>query len=449
MERGFSGDTIVAPITAPSSAKRQALRLSGQDVPEVYEKLFPKQGVFKYSARELSLKLDLGDNEEVDLKLLVLTMPDKCSFTFEPVLELHLPANEFVCSKLLDRLYASGVRPAEPGEFSRRAFLNGRLNLSQTQGIAALVAATNEEERKEALRVMASAEGDLLADLKKLLFRFRRNIEAILDFPEEPDIDAMEFRWQEDLSRLETFLSSKEGSRERKVDRGAQLSVLVLGPANAGKSSLLKCLIPGALPVVTHMPGTTLDLVPYQLDLGKHSVILYDSPGFKEAENALDAQSLAKLEKRLHAFDAYLILNPADDDSFAAPKNLPEHCPKLLLRSKADLLKGQHNLNPGELPFSSLMHLGWDELKDWLSARAKDYAKRSLSPWNALEKRVLSKTKDCMPVLKELLLNECPSEDLAAYELDELLENLNALIYGDGGSEALLDSIFRDFCIGK
>ena len=489
-------DTVVALITSALSPVRMALRASGEGVPQLWQELLAEPWPADYGAFEKCLLF-----ASLAIPCKVFCMPKGRSYTRENVLEIHFPANKELSGLLLERIFSMGVRPAEPGEFTRRAFLNGRIQLNQAQSVAALIAATDQKQRQEAVQMMSSGQGDLLKALKECIFIFRRNLEAVIDFPEEPDVEKNDWRWLEDLGALEEQLERWQLQDSRQLDSGSALKILLLGPANSGKSSLVRALVPGSMPVVSHVPGTTLDLVPYSLEGDVERVQLYDSPGLKEIENLWDKLSLGRLHERLESFDGYLLLQSVDDTRAIDWPVLPKGAKILRIASKADIsldnnsgdninkniktgniknininnninaenIKKNINIskitqnqvnanNPifssqprgsDSLKISALTGEGIAELKDILAQWTKELAHCKTSPFAALRQRLVTLTRQRLVVCRTLLLSKFPNEELAAYELDELLDEIDGLTGQEGGSEALLDGIFRDFCIGK
>lgn len=436
-------ETVVALITSPRSRERMAIRLSGRSVPEIWQAWLEREWQGRYRCFEGSLPL-----EGLTLPCLFLTMPVGRSYTKEDVLEIHFPANEELCRLILEKCHRLGARPAEPGEFTRRAYLNGRVKLNQAQSVAALIAASDEEQRRQAMQLMSSGQGDLLKEMKEAIFIFRRNLEAVIDFPEEPDIEAQEWRWQRDMDALKSALGQWRAVSTRRSESSVALKVLLLGPANAGKSSLVRRLIPGSQPVVSHIPGTTLDLVPYGFETPEGPVHLYDSPGLKDIENEWDRLSLGQLQQRLESFDAYLLLEPADAAESIDWPVLPEGALVQKCWSKVDAPEAR--VCPSSaLALSSLRGDGLSSLEELLQVWCAELRQRRPSPFAALRERLLELIEARLGVLESLLLNEYPEEELAAYELDDCLDELQGLAGEEGGSEALLDGIFRDFCIGK
>jgi tRNA modification GTPase len=437
-------DIIIAPITSSHSKQRTALRLSGYSLPELIKGIFKEEIDFKYGAFKQSLKLSLDEISDINFEVMVFTMPKNCSFTHEPVVELHYPSNETITVTILELFYKMGVKPASPGEFTKRAFLNGRLALSQANSIAALVASKTEAQRKKATKLLNGSEDDFVIVLKEHLFELRRNLEAVIDFPEEPDIDHKQFVWKDCISNVEAHIHSYDKKLNREPFQNYS-QIIILGLANAGKSSLIKSLIPASTPVISHIPGTTLDLIPYQMELEGQTIVLYDSPGFKDAENTLDDLSLQQLKKRIHSFDACIFLHTEKNnvDYWWADKK--DFSFFLDVQSKADI----NSCNPEDFAISSLTGYGLDALKNRIVEYSIQNQNEAQSPWQALEKRISNLVKEKLTMIKARLFEANDEEELAAYDLDELLVELNELLYQDGGSEPLLDSIFKNFCIGK
>jgi tRNA modification GTPase len=315
--------------------------------------------------------------------------------------------------------------------------------------------------------MMSGGAGDVVKALKDALFILRRNLEAVIDFPEEPDIDPTVFRWQHDVDQLKANLVQWRQSASRSSSSDVAIKVLLLGPANAGKSSLIRALIPGSQPVISHQAGTTLDLIPYALSSEEGPVHLYDSPGLKVAEGRLDELSLERLMARLPSFDA--IIQMADREQWQSVEwpSFDAETPSLQVLSKADQLfqedevSEKNEASPENEPFregtlpenrlqlSSLRGDGLKELKLQLSAWSREWSQKKASPMEALKNRLLDLCADRLTRVDAILLNAWPEEELAAYELDELLDEIDGFSFEEGGSEALLDGIFRDFCIGK
>lgn len=438
------GEIIIAPITSANSKQRSALRLSGNNLPELCLHLFKDIKTNTYHFEKANLTIPC-ESVLLNIEILLLCMPKNLSFTHEPVIEIHYPSNEKISTSILEFFYSLGVRPALPGEFTKRAYLNGRLSIEQANSIAALISAQDIQQRSQALRISSGNQTSFFKDIKEHLFLLRRNLEAIIDFPEEPDIDHKQFVWSESIQSIDNCL--KKQSNDISEDTSHQyLQIAIIGPANAGKSSLIKTLIPGSTPIVSHLPGTTLDLIPYQFHLNNFTLILYDSPGLKDIENYLDTLSLNNLSKRIHDFDALIFLD--SESQFKTPPwlKIEQFTYFIKVSSKYDLI---HNHSSESLSISSLTGYGILQFKKTLLKWAQDFQKKQTSPWKALENRIANIIQQKYQIIKDRLLIAEDEEELAAYDLDELLEELDSVLYQEGGNEALLDSIFKNFCIGK
>lgn len=434
-------DTIVAPITSIHSEERFAIRLSGPAVAQLRATWLGDSEQLSY--RAILEKLDLGFADAIDI--LSLTMPKGCSYTKEEVWEIHFEANETVLSRCLDKCYQAGVRPAEPGEFTRRAYLNGRLDLEQAQAIAVLVQAKSQSHRSQALKMMAGHRGDLLRNLRAQLTSMRAHLEAVIDFPEEPDAYESRELWRSEWNELKGLIKVCQQQMSAQFSLESQLRVLVVGAANAGKSSFLKIMVPSAQPIISNQAGTTLDLVPYTLELDQKNMILYDSPGIKQHEAVLDQLSLEQLRQKASSFDAYLLLEQ-DQDDFVRDLSLPEDRPLLRLLAKADLVKARDQYRQ---PWSAVTLEGEQIVKATLKQWADEHQACEQSPWWALRLQILNYGETSLAKLHELLCGEETQEELAAYEIDEWLDMWDGILAEEKDSDRLLDLVFREFCIGK
>jgi len=417
-----------------------ALRVSGDKVIEVRKRWFGDQTKPSYKAK--LEQLDLGFSSNVDI--LSLTMPKGSSYTKEQVWELHFDANDTICSKLLEKLYAQGIRPAEPGEFTRRAYLNGRLSLDQAQAIASLVQAKSLLHRDQALKMMAGQRGDTLKNLKQKLLSLRAHLEVMIDFPEEPDALVSRELWRKELLELTAQMETCRQQMSSQLHLEPHLRVLVIGSANAGKSSFLKAMIPSAQPIISKEAGTTLDLVPYVMNLGDHEIYLYDAPGFKVEQGRLDQLSLMQLKEKIPSFDAFILLEH-ELENFEHELKLPDNRLCLKLLAKADL-----NSRPTtRVRWSAITREGENEIRAHLAVWAKQHQKEEQSPWWSLRLRILQCGENAIVQLHKLLCQASAQEELAAYEIDEWLDVWDGVMAEEKDSDAILDRVFREFCIGK
>ncbi len=262
---------------------------------------------------------------------LALWFPGPRSVTGEDVAELHLHGSRAVLAAVIAALRRLGLRLAEPGEFTRRAFLNGKLDLTQAEAIADLAAAETEAQRRQALRQLDGALGALYRDWGERLLRLLAHLEAAIDFPDEDLPPEIEARVAADtaalLAEIEAHLA--DGHRGERLRDG--IAVAILGPPNAGKSSLLNQLARREAAITSPIAGTTRDVIEVAIDLAGYPVVLADTAGLRETADAIEQEGLRRAlqraelaELRLFVFDAS---RPGDAEGAAAWIR-PRHDPR-------------------------------------------------------------------------------------------------------------------------
>ena len=426
---------------------------------------------------------------------LVLWFPAPASFTGEDVAELHLHGSRAVLAAVIDALGRRGLRLAEPGEFTRRAFHNGKLDLTQAEAIADLAAAETEAQRRQALRQLDGELGGLYRDWSVRLTRCLAHLEAAIDFPDEDLPPAIEHSILTDIGTLAGEISHHlaDGRRGERLRDG--IGVAIVGPPNAGKSSLLNRIARREAAITSPFPGTTRDIVEVALDLAGYPVVLADTAGLREAADPIEEEGLrrarrraADAEIRLFVFDAR---NPGDAAGAAAWPG-PD---TILVANKIDLLApipcwhtqptpvmpglgpGIHEIamgapdrskrvdsrdNPGHdervgveegrlvgssegpSPVSALTGEGLDALLAALAAR--------IAAAYRIEAPVLTRARHRQALeAAAAALDRAIAADLAELRAEDLRLALRSLghITGSVDVEDLLDIIFRDFCLGK
>ncbi len=422
---------------------------------------------------------------------LVLWFPAPASFTGEDVAELHLHGSRAVLAAITDTLRGLGLRLAEPGEFTRRAFENGKLDLTQAEAIADLAAAETEAQRRQALRQLGGELGGLYRDWSRRLTRILAHLEAVIDFPDEELPPALEEAITDDIRELagEIGRHLADGHRGERLRDG--ITVAIVGPPNAGKSSLLNRIARREAAITSPIPGTTRDIVEVAIDLAGYPVILADTAGLRDSDDPIEQEGLrrarhraAEAEIRLFVFDARSPGDAAGAKAWPGPDTL-------LVANKIDLLPSARpsreqrrpvmpGLDPGiheitteaahrgegvddrdkpghdervgsgacdrEAPFpvSALTGEGLDILLTALAARiAATYQIEAPVLTRARHRQAL---EDATAALDRALTADLP--ELRAEDLRLALRSLGR-ITGIVDVEDLLDVIFRDFCIGK
>jgi tRNA modification GTPase len=438
-----AADTVFALSSGPPPAGVAVVRLSGPAVRFGLETLIdsipePRRAMLRSIKGRDGATIDRG---------LVLFFPGPASFTGEDAAELHLHGGRAVVAAVLAELGAlSGFRPAEPGEFTRRAFVNERLDLTQVEGLADLIFADTEAQRRQALRQADGALGRLYDGWRERLIRARALIEAELDFPDEDDVPgSVSVQVWDDVAALEkeivNHLSDRRGERLRD---GAE--IVVLGPPNAGKSSLVNAIARRDVAIVTPEPGTTRDLIEVRLDLGGYPVTLVDTAGLRAAEGVVEREGIRRAEAR--AAEADLVLWLADATKPASESPLPGG---VTVATKIDLVDSdaERSRLAGRFDHlvSSTTGAGIGALLDNVTRRIAADLAPAESPL-VTRQRHRTALASCLEAIRAALADDSRPLELRAEDLRRAGDALGR-ITGRIDVEDLLDVIFRDFCIGK
>lgn len=375
----------------------------------------------------------LRQGEKLLDEALVVTFVAPNSFTGEDVAELSIHGGRAVLAAVSSALVALGARPAEPGEFSRRAFEHGRMDLLQAEAIADLIAAETEAQRRQALEgCLHEACQEWRDQLRHLMARQ----EALIDFPDEdlpPDVEAALCQGIRDLrdAMQASLLAAPAAERLREG-----LEFVILGPPNAGKSTLLNALAGEDVAIVSDLPGTTRDAVGVRVDLGGVPVRLTDTAGLRETSDVIEAEGIRRAKASAEKAD-FVILVAGPEEAFAMP---PAGAGVLRVRTKADL-----GIEAGAVCVSARTGLGMEELKRRLAAEALMLTDRQGAAALARPRQVAC-VRDTVMALDMALSLEEP--ELRGEELRSAAQAL-ARLAGGIGVEEILDAVFSGFCIGK
>lgn len=440
-------ETIAAVATAPGRGGIGIVRVSGKRLADVAVALcgevpFPRRATFTHFLDAHGAILDEG---------LLLYFPSPHSFTGEDVLELHAHGGPVVLHLLLRRCLALGARLAEPGEFTRRAFLNDKLDLAQAEAVVDLIDAANEAAVRSAGR---SLRGEFSATVNALvdrLIELRMRVEAALDFPEE-EVDALERTvTQERLNDLririaDVLAKATQGSLLR-----SGLNVVLAGQPNVGKSSLLNRLAGEELAIVTDVPGTTRDTVRQTIQVHGLPVNIIDTAGLRDTQDEVERIGIARTWGEIQRADVLLLLVDAragvTTKDLRIVAQLPEGLPRLIVYNKLDLVenRGGASLDVDAVHVSAKTGEGIESLRDRLQA---------IAGWQANTEDVYLARERHLVALREAELcleraaNSIAQAELMAEEL-RLAQGALGRITGAFTADDLLGEIFSRFCIGK
>ena len=439
-----SFDTIFARASGAGASAVALLRLSGPGTGRVVDVLagdLPKP-------RLASLRrLHAPGNGEVLDQALVLWFPGPRSYTGEDAAELHLHGGPAVLAGVAAALVALGCRPAEPGEFTRRAFLHGKLDLTQAEAIADLIAAETKAQRRQALRQAEGALGVLYAGWTGRATRLLAHQEAAIEFEMDdlPSDLGDQARAAAAALRGEIAAHLADGGRGERLREG--LSLVIVGAPNAGKSSLLNALLGREAAIVSPIPGTTRDVVEGRLNLDGIPVQIADTAGLRRSGDAIEQEGVRRAEGRAREADLVIAVFAADapPDEAALAELARAPC-ALVVASKADLAPPPATIaGHAALPTSTLTGAGLVALRAALVREAAALAGPSETP-SLTRARHRAALEEAVAQLE--LAESAPLPELAAEGYRGALLALGRLT-GRVGVEEILDSVFRDFCIGK
>jgi tRNA modification GTPase len=434
-------DTIFAPATAPGRAAIAVIRISGPKAGPALQALagsLPRPR----AARHARLR-DPEGGGDID-EAIALWFPAPNSVTGEDVAEFQVHGSRAVVAALITALGRMGLRLAEPGEFTRRAFFNGKLDLVQAEAIADLTAAETEAQRRQALRQLDGGLGEIYRDWSARLLRVLAHLEASIDFPDEDLPPSVEAEVLTETGKLATEIEAHlaDGRRGERLRDG--IGVAIVGPPNAGKSSLLNQLARREAAITSPIAGTTRDIIEVAIDLAGYPVVLADTAGLRDSFDEIEQEGLRRAlaraeaaELRLFVFDAQ---NPQDAKGAAAWPGAET----LLIANKIDLVANRSFLPSGAVGVSALTGDGIAELIAALAGRiAATYNPTAPLLTRARHREALEIAREALRRALDAVLPELRAEDL------RLAWRSLGRITGAVDVEDLLDVIFTDFCIGK
>lgn len=429
-----SPDSIVALSSGALPSGVAIIRLSGPQTSAVLDHL----SIPTPEPRRLTLRDLRVDGELIDTGL-VAWMPGPNSFTGEDTAELQVHGSPAVVRRLLRGIAAlPGLRLAEAGEFTRRAFLNGKLDLTEVEGLGDLIEAETETQRQQAVARLAGGISDKVAAWREVLLDSRAEVEARLDFSDEGDVSAeLPHNVIQSVERLSSELreAAESVGRGRIVREG--LRVALAGPPNVGKSSLLNALARSDLAIVSDEPGTTRDVREVSLDLGGRLVILVDMAGLRTSDSRAEAEGVRRAQMEIERADLVLWLVAPD----VVPIAQPERTPLWTVGTKSDV-----GAVPADHALSAATGAGIAELLAALTAFA-EAAGGAGQPVLVSRERDLVALRAAQDAL-ERFLSEGATDEIAAEHLRQASLALERLL-GRIDTEQVLDRLFASFCIGK
>ncbi len=445
-------DTIAAIATAPGEGGIAIVRISGPACEKLLQCIFRPASHLPLQDHLLTYGHILDGDQVVD-ECMAVIMKSPRSYTREDVAEFQVHGGYTSASRVLDLCLRSGARLAEPGEFTRRAFLNGRLDLSQAEAVMALISARGEQARRAAVHQLEGGASAFIRQVSDQLYDIQAGIAACLDYPEEISEEEAASDLGPKIHALsETLLSACDERAARLLQQG--LTVALCGRPNVGKSSILNLLLGEEKAIVTSIPGTTRDLVEGELMLSGCRIRLIDTAGIRETDDVVEAEGVHRARQAAERADLVLLvvdssspLTKEDREMLLSLKDLP----LAIVLNKQDLPSGGteeqlRSLLPDLplIPVCALKQDGCRTLKDYILEKARVSDLLSLTQPRHMDaaRRAALALQDA----EETLLHD--ALDLCTLDLDRAQAALSE-ITGDNVEESLLDRVFSTFCVGK
>ena len=460
MQAARDNDTIAALCSAPGGAVA-IVRISGPLALDIGNSVWNgKKKLSKADARALLFGLSPAETGKTGDPTLAVFMPAPNSYTGEDVVELHCHGGTMVVKEILDATTRAGARQAEPGEFTLRAFLNGKLDLTQAEAVCDIITARGEMALHMAERQMSGALGDQIRENRAALVDVLAECESRLDFPEE-DLD-----WKKTTETAASIANATNAIRDLRESRSDAailregVNVVIAGRPNSGKSSLLNLLLGYGRAIVTHLPGTTRDTLEESTILRNIPVRLIDTAGIRDADDIIEKIGVGKsIESLTRATVVVWVLDASHVPREEETRVMREHAKRpervVAVWNKTDLLEESAaatlpNAEPAaETVRCSVMEkTGTDSLLDAIERVVWGGAPRAEPEIavNARHAALLDQAIDALDTVPESIENE--DWELAAVNLRSAIHALGVVI-GENADPDVLDDIFSRFCIGK
>jgi len=446
-------DTIVAAATPPGRGGIGIVRISGPKTPEIAAVML---GELPQARRATFARFLDAKQQAIDAGL-ALFFPSPHSYTGEHVLELHGHGGPVVIEAVIGRVLQLGARRALPGEFTQRAFLNDKLDLTQAESVADIIDAGSRQAACAAMRSLEGEFSAMVQGLTEAVVDLRTYVEAAIDFPEE-EIDFLADRQLEErlTSVREHFNGVEQSARQGRLLREG-MTVVIAGRPNAGKSSLLNRLAGYDAAIVTAIPGTTRDVLRERIDIDGMPLHVLDTAGLRESPDDVEREGIRRAEAEIARADRVLFVidTPEDPDGRAfveESKRLPEQIPVTLIFNKCDLARGipvaDTISGPPRLTVSALKGDGIDRLREHLKS-TMGFAPVDTGTVSARARHLdaLRRARACVDEAARQL-QERRAGELVAEELRAAQQALGE-VTGEFTTDDLLGRIFSSFCVGK
>lgn len=452
-------DTIAAISTPRGEGGIGIIRISGDKSFEILDKIFNT----KNPNRDLGFyKFNYGfihDNGKIVDEVMVVRMKAPKTYTCEDVVEINCHGGHLISEKVLELVLKNGARHAEQGEFTKRAFMNGRIDLSQAEAVMDIIHGKTEKSISLSLEQLRGDLRDKIASFKKALLDVTAHVNVVLDYPEEGIDDPLPSNLRENLENVyaeaDRLISSYD--KGKKIKEG--IKTVIAGKPNVGKSTLLNSLLKEERAIVTHIPGTTRDVIEEIINIKGIPLVLTDTAGIRKTEDIVENIGVEKSKKFIENADLVLLVLDASRELESEDREVIEeiqnHNKKtIVLLNKIDLERKieleEFNLE-NILEISAKDNIGIEDMEEriysYIVEENVEDSSEKLIITNIRHKTALEKTKDAIRNIFETIDAGMPM-DLISVDLKEALDSLSE-ITGEISSEDILDHVFGNFCVGK
>lgn len=456
-------ETIAAIATSSKNGSISVIRVSGEESFSFVSQIFCNgKGIpidlNQFASHTIQYGFIYDGEKRID-EVLILLMRSPRSYTAEDVVEIHCHGGHYICQVILNLLIRVGVRTAEPGEFTKRAFLNGRLDLSQAEAVMDVIRSKSKMALENSIQQLKGTVKTKIAYLRSLILEDVAYLEAALDDPEHISLDDFSENIGGHVEHLLQEIDHLiENCSNGKIIREG-IRTVIAGKPNVGKSSLLNCMLRENRAIVTDVPGTTRDTLEEDIVIGNVLLHLIDTAGIHETENKVERIGIEKTKNSVESADFVIVVLDASEEISKEDQEifqLCEECPGVVLLNKTDLPQKltQKELDSftkkAVISFSAMTGEGLEELEQFIKQQfieQKIETKDELYITNVRQKEALFQARESLKRVKESIELGMP-EDLYAIDLTDAYESLGKII-GETIEEDIIDKIFKDFCMGK
>jgi len=452
-------DTIAAISTPKGEGGIGIIRISGDKSFEILSKIFNT----KNPNKDLGFyKFNYGfihDKGKIIDEVMIVRMKAPKTYTCEDVVEINCHGGYFVTEKVLELVLKNGARHAEKGEFTKRAFMNGRIDLSQAEAVMDLIHGKTEKSISLSIDQLRGDLKNKINNFKKSLLDVTAHVNVVLDYPEEGIDDPLPENLRKNLEKVyeEANLLIESYDKGKKIKEG--IKTVIVGKPNVGKSTLLNSLLREERAIVTHVPGTTRDIIEEIINIKGIPLVLTDTAGIRKTDDIVENIGVEKSKQLIEKADLILLVLDASEklekEDMEVIEKIKENNKKtIVLLNKIDLERkldlSSYNLE-NIVEISAKDNIGIEEMEDkiysYIVEEDVENTSEKLIITNIRHKTALEKTKEAVKNIFETIDTGMPM-DLISVDLKEALDSLSE-ITGEISSEDILEHIFGNFCVGK